>query len=411
MDAVASDTKGPLAVLGGAPAFAEPLHVGRPNLGSITRLNERIRSTLEQRWLTNDGPLVREFESRLCEFLSVRHCIAVANATLGLEILARALDLSGEVLVPAFTFVATAHALAWLGLTPVPCDIDEATHCLDPAAVEAAVSSRTTAILPVHLWGEAAPVDRLSETAERHGLRLVFDAAHAFGCSHRGRMIGGFGDAEVFSFHATKVVNCGEGGAVATSDPQLAERLRLARNFGFRGYDNVVALGTNAKMPELSAALGLTNLESFDRFVAWNRANLDTYRRLLDPLPGLRLLPTDTLERRNHQYVVVEVQPDECPLTRDQLLRVLHAEGVLARRYFFPGLHRTPPYVGSPNHQWSCPVTDRVASRVLVLPTGTCVTERDVEKIARILEIATAEAGLVRAALVEPGRTETPPTS
>ena len=224
-----------LAVFGGPPAFTEPRHVGRPNIGSRAELFERIGGALDRGWLANDGPLVAEFERRVADLLEVDYCVATSSATVGLQLVARALGLSGEVVMPSFTFVGTADSLAWLGITPVFADIDPRTHNLDPAAAERALTSRTSAILAVHLWGCACDVDALGEIAAQHDIPLVLDAAQALGCTYRGRPIGGFGRAEVFSFHATKVAGAGEGGAVTTNDPELARRVRLMRNFGFSG--------------------------------------------------------------------------------------------------------------------------------------------------------------------------------
>src|ERR1041385_3130524 len=229
----------PLAIAGGQPRFAEPLHVGRPNLCDKQRLFERLEAIIDRRWLTNDGPVVREFEQKICEITGVKNCITMCNATVALEIAIRALDLKGEVIVPSFTFVATAHALQWQQITPVFCDIDRETHNLDPAKVEAMITPRTSAILAVHLWGRPCDIAALQAIADKHGLKLLFDAAHAFGCSHGGKKIGGFGNAEVLSFHATKFVNAGEGGAVVTNDDALAGRIRLMNNFGFAEEDTV----------------------------------------------------------------------------------------------------------------------------------------------------------------------------
>ena len=268
-----------LALLGAPPAFPEKIHVGRPNIGSRERLLERINQIVETRYLSNSGPFERELEQRICEMLGVRHCVAMSNATVALEILIRALNLRGEVIVPSFTFVATVHALQWQQITPVFCDIDPLTHNLDPRKIESLITPRTTGILGVHLWGRPCAIDELKEIADSNGLTLFFDAAHAFGCQYRSGKIGGFGAAEVLSFHATKFINAGEGGAVATNDAELAARLQLMKNFGFSGYDNVISLGTNAKMNELSAALGLTNLESSEEFVRTNRANFESIRK------------------------------------------------------------------------------------------------------------------------------------
>src|SRR5690349_4944149 len=201
-----------LAIFGAPPVFEEPLHVGRPNIGDRERLLARINDMLDRRWLTNNGPFVQELEEKIAAFLGVKHCIAMCNATVGLEIAIRATGMTGEVIVPSFTFIATAHALQWQEITPVFCDIDPRTHNIDPQQVEKLITPRTTGIIGVHVWGRACDVAALEAIAARRRLTLLFDAAHAFGCSYRGRMIGGFGDAEVLSFHATKFFNSFEGG-------------------------------------------------------------------------------------------------------------------------------------------------------------------------------------------------------
>jgi dTDP-4-amino-4,6-dideoxygalactose transaminase len=260
---------------------------------------------------------------------------------------------------------------------------------MDPACAEARVTPRTSAILAVHLWGNACDVDGLAAVAERHKLKLVFDAAHAFGGSHKGRMIGSCGDAEVFSFHATKLLNTFEGGAVVTRDRELASRLRAMRNLGFTGLDEVVCAGTNGKMNEVSAAMGLTGLESLDDFLAINRRNHELYGRGLRDLPGIRVLPGDG--GGNHHYVVLEVDRARSGIGRDDLMRVLRAENVLARRYFFPGCHRMPPYRDlQPGVGRFLPVTERLTGCVLCLPTGTGVSPEDVATICQLVGFAVA---------------------
>ncbi len=379
------------------PTFAEPLHVGRPNVGDVEAIVRHVRSIAETRWLTNGGPLVQQFERRVADFVGARHCIAMCNATVALEIALRAAGVEGEVILPAFTFVATAHALAWQEITPVFADIDAATHNLDPATVEALITPRTTAILAVHLWGRSADVERLTEIAARHRLKLMFDAAHAFGCSRQGRRVGCFGLAEVFSFHATKFVNCGEGGAVLTDDDELARRIRLMQNFGFVHYDQVESIGTNGKMSEMAAALGLASIDRMAEFLQVNQLNYAAYAEAVEGLPGIRLLAYDGREQNNYQYVVLEVDEQDCPLTRDQLIQVLHAENVLARRYFFPGVHRMEPYrTRFPDVGRRLPATEAIARRVLVLPTGTAVGPTEIAQIGQILRTALDSADDLR---------------
>jgi len=384
-----------LAINGAAPAFEQPVHVGRPNIGDECGFVRRIREMLDRRWLSNDGPFVRELEQRIAARLEVRHCVAMCNATVALQIAARALGLSGEVITPSYTFVATAHALYWQGITPVFADIDPGTHNLDPAAVRRMITPKTTGILAVHLWGRGAPDDALRQIAEEHGLKLFYDAAHAFDCSLRGRRIGQFGSCEIFSFHATKFFNTLEGGAVLTNDDDLAETMRLMRNFGFAGYDDVVRLGTNAKMVEASAAMGLANLECVDSFIECNRRNYEKYREAFAQIDGVALLPFDESERNNFQYIVVEVA-EQCGASRDDIVAALHAENILARRYFWPGCHRMRPYRDLfPRAGLLLPNTARVAERVIVLPNGTTLPDGVVDVIADVV-IQVARGGHIR---------------
>ena len=376
-----------LAIHGAPPAFAEPLHVGRPNIGNKEAFLARVGQVLDNQWLTNNGPMVQEFEQRIAARLGVKHCVAMCNGTIALEIAIRALGMSGEVIVPSWTFVATAHALHWQGITPVFADIDPATHNLDPAAVRRMITPRTSGIIGVHLWGRAAPVDELQAIADEHGLKLMFDAAHAFGSSYRGRNIGQFGACEVFSFHATKSFNTMEGGAVTTNDDELADAMRLMRNFGFKGYDNVVHPGTNGKMIEVCAAMGLANLDGFDEVVDANRRNHAIYKQMLAGIPGISVLDYDALERNSHHYVVLEVG-DTCVVGRDEIIAVLHAENILARKYFWPGCHMMQPYRGLfPHAGLILPNTTVVAERVVVLPAGVSVSVADIHVVCGAIRI------------------------
>ena len=324
----------------------------------------------------------------------------MCNGTIALEIAIRALGLIGEVIVPSFTFVATAHALQWQEITPVFCDINPATHHLDPAQLEKMITPRTTGIIGVHTWGRPCDIAALEDVARRRKLQLLFDAAHAFGCSYRGKMVGGFGRCEILSFHATKFFNTFEGGAVVTNDDPLAEKMRLMRNFGFSGYDNVIYIGTNGKMTEVCAAMGLTSLESVERFVETNRRNHGAYRRGLDGIPGITLIAYSESERSNYQYIVLEVAEREAALTRDELVEVLKAENVLARRYFFPGCHQMEPYRSYfPDTSLALPETEKLCRRVMILPNGTSVDEAAISRICNIIRTAVSDSPEVSARL------------
>lgn len=392
-----------LALFGGKPAFEDKLHVGRPNIGDRESLWERINDALDRRWLSNDGPYVKEFEREIGEELDAKHCIAVCNGTIGLMIALRALKLRGEAIMPSFTFVATAHALQWLNIVPVFCDIDSASHNIDPSQIEEHITSRTAAILGVHLWGRPCDVDALTEIAERHELALLFDAAHAFCCSLRGKMIGNFGSAEVFSFHATKFLNTLEGGAIVTNDDDLARKIRLMVNFGFAGLDTVISEGINGKMNEISAAMGLTGLDSLDEFVATNYRNYKQYREDLGGIPGVRLLTYNENEQCNFQYVVLEIDEASAQISRDQLAEIVRAENVLARRYYYPGCHRMEPYKSlDPEAGKRLPQTELVAKRVLTLPTGTSIGYDQIRTICDIIAFANRHADEIRARLDNP---------
>jgi len=368
--------------------FQDTLHVGRPNIGNREVLMRRIEGILDRRWLSNNGPMVQDFENKAADFLGVKHFIAACNGTVALELAARALELSGEVIIPSYTFIATAHALQWQGIRPVFADINAATHNLDPTAVEGRITHRTSAIVGVHLWGQACPVDALQEIASRHKLHLMFDASHAFGCSYGERMIGNFGECEVFSFHATKFLNTFEGGAIATNSDKLAAKLRLMKNFGFQGFDNVAYLGTNGKMSEICAAMGLTGLESIHEFIAANRGNYLTYAEGLSKIDGINLFEYSGQESNNCQYVVAELD-EQLVGYRDQIVDFLHQHNVRARKYFWPGCHKMMPYreLYLEEDQF-LPNTNLVADRVIVLPTGTTITTTDVCKVCDLIKDA-----------------------
>jgi dTDP-4-amino-4,6-dideoxygalactose transaminase len=388
-----------LAVFGGTPMFPEPLHVGRPNIGDRGLFECLVvAQILDARYLTNDGPLVAEFERCLAARLGVSHCIATCNSTTALMIALRATGVKGEVIMPSFTFPATAHAAEWLGLDPVFVDIDPDTHTLDATRVADAVTARTEAIIGVHVWGRACDIEELEKVSHRYGVALLFDAAPAFDSTYRGRKLGNFGWAETMSFHATKVLTTFEGGAILTNDDELAEIARPMTRFGFEEQDLVIGLGINGKMSEVSAAMGLASLHCVDEFIAVNRANHERYEHGLKGLPGLRLASYPEDEAANYHYVVLEIDGDESPITRDQLKRALIAENVLARRYFYPGCHRIEPY-GREQTSLSLPKTETLLARVLQLPTGTAVSESDIDGVCEIVRTAFEQAESLGATL------------
>ncbi len=385
-----------LAILGGHPAFAEPLHVGRPNVGSEEQFLALTQQVLASRRFTNYGPLVAQFERQISERLQVEHCVVVNNATSGLALAAIALGLSGSVIVPAFGFIATAHAMRLAGLRVLFADIDPRTHHIDCASVLARIEPDTSAVVAVHLWGNPCDIAPLEQLCEERGMKLLFDSAQAFGSTCDGVPVGGFGNAEVFSFHATKAINSFEGGAITTRDAALADKLRLLVNFGFAGEDQIDSWGINAKMPEVCAAMGITSLASADAIFAHNLRIHDAYAAHLRGTEGLALLPYPRNEANSRNYVVLTVT-DAFPLDRDALYHVLRAENVLARRYFNPAGHQAEPYRHlSENRRLTLPATERACREVLCLPTGTSITIDQVQRICEIIASAGEQAAAIR---------------
>lgn len=401
------------AILGGTPAFSEPRLVGRPNMPDNDRFLDRIAEMLESGWLTNYGPKVREFEQQVAAITGAEHCIATCNGTVALELAISAAGITGgEVIVPSFTFVATAHSLMRQGITPVFCDVRPDTHCMDPASVEQLVTERTTGILAVTLWGNGCDEHALRDIADRHQIPLIADSAHSFGCDLGRSGTPSLFDAEILSFHATKCIHAIEGGAILTNDARLAERLRLMVNFGFETEDTVIYLGTNGKMTEASAAMGLTSLESRHDVFAHNQRMYERYRDGLAAVPGVSVMDRGLSpeERHNYQYVVVEIDQSDCGLTRDELVGALRLENVFARRYFYPGCHRMEPYKtklsGNITH---LPVTEAISARVMLLPNGLAMSGHDVDLATRRIASIVTRARHVRVALAASNDSRLPP--
>lgn len=370
------------------PAFPELLH-SKPNIGDRKLLFEYINDMLDRQWLTNNGYYVRAFERKLSEYLGVKHVTAVCNGTIALEIMARAAGLHDEVIVPGFTCVATPHALAWQGMKPVFCDIDPRTHNIDPDKIEALITDKTTGILAVNLWGRPCNIPALIEIANTNGIRLIFDSCHAFGNSYWGEMIGNFGDAEAFSFHATKFFNTFEGGAVVTNDDEIAEHVRLMVNFGykFQQPNEVYSVGTNGKMTEIAAAMGLVSLLSIDEFMDANKRNHHAYHEYLRDVPGIYPIRFDNGERCNYQYMIIEVDEDEAGISRDKLVDVLRAQNILVQKLFYPGCHQMEPY-RIIYQNCILPETERMSKRTIALPMSASVSVRDIETICAVIKQA-----------------------
>jgi len=386
-----------LVIDSGSPAFPAPIHVGYPWAGSKERFLEIVDGIFDDVWFTNNAKRVQELEGRIAELQGVKHCIAVCNGTSALQIGLKAMDITGEVLMPSFTFVGTAHAAEWIGLTPVFCDIDPVTLTLDPEDVRRKMGPKVSCILPVNLFGNACEFDQLQAIADERGLRVLYDSAHAIGCKAGGMPIGGQGDMQILSFHATKIFHTFEGGALLTNDDVLAEKSRLMRNYGFVGYEEVEALGINAKMSEISAAYGLASLEDLPMLISINHRNHSLYEERLSSIPGVQFLSPPAGMDSNHQYVTMLVDGGRFGMQRDTLYRLLWAENVRARRYFSPGCHRLGPYRDMPETtRGQLPVTEDIARRILCLPTGHAVDERMIDTICGLISEASRRADDVK---------------
>lgn len=381
------------ALLGAAPAFEKPLPVGQLYFPAWERYEAAFRDIFERQYYTNQGPLTVELENRLQDFLCVRHVICVSNATIGLMMAAEAMQLRGKVILPAFTFVASAQSLSWTGIEPVFCDVDPATGQIALEQIEALIDDDVTAIMGVNLWGGACDPVGLEALARKHGIQLYFDSAHAFGCAVGDRKIGNFGQLEVFSFHATKILSASEGGCVCTNDDTLAARLRNIRSSYGAGHAVPVVKTSNGRMSEAQAAIALMSLEDFPLNQQNNLAQFQAYREGLRDIPGITVTPPSGVSFSNYQYLVCSIDAARFGLSRDQLVALLKAENVLARRYFYPGIHRCIPYAEQfPWYQERLPQTDALCASSMQLPIGALLTLEDIARICQLLARAQQHA-------------------
>lgn len=371
------------AISGGKALFPEGLPLTRPASPDLEETIEDFRKILAGSTLTN-GPFVARLESEAAEYFGVRHCVAVSSCTSGLMLLLRAGGVLGDVIVPSFTFAATVHAIVWNGLRPVFADIDPETLTLSPEAVQRAAGLRASAIIATHIYGNPCDVAGLAAVAKRNGLRLFFDAAHAFGSKRAGVAVGGFGDAEVFSLSPTKLVVSGEGGVIATNDEDLARRLRMGRDYGNPGDYDCLFVGLNARMSEFHAALGLKSLEGLERAVAQRNRLASEYRMSLEGVRGISFPKVRAIDRSTFKDFTILVDQELFGGSADDLATALKAEGVETRRYYSPAVHKMRAYRGFSTNG-NLPVTDSVVPRVLTLPMFAEMTQEDVKGVARAI--------------------------
>ena len=369
-----------------------PIYVTRPSLPDLEEFIPYLQEIWDSQILTNGGPFHQQFERKLCDYLGVEFLALFANATIGLVTALQALRISGEVITTPYSFVATAHSLLWNGIKPVFVDIDPVTLNMDPGKIEAAITPQTTAIMPVHCYGHPCDVDRISAIADTYGLKVIYDAAHAFGVRcHCGSVLN-HGDLSVLSFHATKVFTTFEGGAIVCPDDKTRQRINYLKNFGFADEVTVVAPGINGKMSEFNAALGLLQLKGVDHALAQRRAIDERYRAGLANVPGIRCVPTAGETLTNCAYFPILIQP-EYPLSRDALYQKFRDEDIFVRRYFFPLISDFPMYRGLPSaaHD-NLPVARKLSEQILCLPIYPGLSDRDVDRILSLLSVRRAVA-------------------
>lgn len=365
----------------------KPIYVTQPHLPPLEDFIPLLRQIWDSKILTNNGPFHRQLEQALCDYLGVEHLALFANGTLALVTALQALRIRGEVITTPYSFVATAHALLWNGIKPVFVDIEPRTFNLDPSKIEAAITPQTTAILPVHCYGTPCDVEAIQTIADHYNLKIIYDAAHAFGVKcHCGSVLN-HGDLSVLSFHATKVFNTFEGGAIVCPDAKTKQHIDHLKNFGFVGETTVVATGINGKMNEMQAALGLLQLQHIDRALDRRAAISARYRQAIDAIPGLDCVPHAGQQVANHAYFPIMVG-DDYPITRDALFDKLRANGINGRRYFYPLITEFPMYRGLPSARSSdLPVSVAASHRVICLPIYPELADTDQERIIQVLSL------------------------
>lgn len=358
--------------------------VTRSSMPSMEEYIEEIRSIWDSHWLTNMGEKHKALQAELQKYMGVPAVELLTNGHMALELSLQAMNLQGEVITTPFTFASTTHAIVRNGLEPVFCDIDPETYTMDVTQIERLITDRTCAILPVHVYGNICNIEEIERIAHKYGLKVLYDAAHTFGETYKGQGIGNFGDASCFSFHATKVFNTIEGGAVCYRDPDMGRRLYELKNFGIHGPEEVDAVGANAKMNEFCAAMGLCNLRHVDEEIAKRRAVVERYREHLEGVDGLRLNAQQPEVRSNYAYFPVVFDENLFGASRNEVMDALAQNGIGARKYFYPLTNTFECFHGKYDVD-ATPVALHVAKRVLTLPLYADLSMEDVDRICKIV--------------------------
>ena len=362
------------------------LFVTQPSMPPLEDFIPYLKKIWDNKWLTNNGEFHQRFEKALAEYLGVKYVSLFTNGMIALQVGMQALRITGEVITTPFTFAATTHAIHWNNCTPVFCDIEPETFTMDPAKVEALITPRTTALMPVHVYGNPCRHEELQKIADTYGLKLFYDAAHVFGVRKDNVSVCSWGDLSMLSFHATKVFNTFEGGALITHDPKLKERIDFLKNFGIADEVTVIAPGSNGKMDEFRSAFGLLQLQIVDGEIAKRRQAAQHYHEALDGVPGLRMLHDLPGVRHNYAYFPVLVRRSS-GMSRDTLFDKLYENGIVARKYFYPLCSSFPTYSGLPSAtRANLPVANEVAENILCLPLYAALTEKEQDRIIEVIK-------------------------
>lgn len=369
----------------------KPIYVTRSSMPDLNDYIEEIKPIFESHTLTNMGPIYKKFQAQLMNYLEVPELSLFANGHLALEMAIQALGLKekgkeiggGEVITTPFTFVSTVHAISRNNLKPVFCDIHRVDYCIDPDRIEELITDKTVGIIPVHVYGNVCDINKIRNIAEKHGLKVIYDAAHAFGVKYNGFGIGNFGDAAMFSFHATKVFNCIEGGAVTFHDLRYGIPLHELKNFGIHGPEEITAIGANAKLDEFRAAMGICNLRRMDVCIAARKAVYDRYFERLSGIEGIGLCPVQQGVEPNYAYFPVYFDPEKFGKTRDDVFADLREQDIYARKYFYPAINDLDCYQYADGHP--TPIAHEVSQNILTLPIYEELALEDVDRICDIV--------------------------
>jgi len=378
------------AMLGGKPIFSEIVPIVSPTLPKLEDIKDKVSRILETGMITNFSQNMKEFENKVAQYLNVQHTVALSNATSGLMLVPKVLNLKGEVITTSFTFHSTVHALMWNGLTPVFVDINNETYNINPRNIESKITDRTSAILATHIFGNPCQIDELSKIAKDNNLRLIFDAAHAIGSLYHGKKIGGFGDAEIFSLSATKLLVTGEGGIITTNNKETYNKFVMGRNYGDPGSYDCQFIGLNSKMQEFSAILGLKTLEMLESNIQRRNEIAKSFKKKLNIL-GIKFQRIEEDCRSTYKDFSILIDEEKFGISRDNLCEALKHENIMTKKYFYPPIHKQKAYSAFEDKYKNILLnTEYVSNNILCLPIYSHMSESTVngicEAIIRIKE-------------------------